>query len=187
MKSEKRVTFFDQKKLVESEKDHLLVPGVNTQSARWKRRGVIASLLLGMGTLAVKLSSWFSSSEGQGQGYQVIAQWQVPTGGEGLIIAIDPDSSPKKLRELGKRLREKFRRVENVAVMIFDDANAAREVRRGSRTVTEAKFQAALVHQRAMYLKSTPRDEDRFIIYRAYPAVAEVIRLNESDLRKTTD
>jgi hypothetical protein len=155
-------------------------------SARWGRRGVIASLVVGIGTLATKSFSWFQSSPAHGGEYQVIAHWEVPTGGEGLIIAISPHSTLEELRAFGSRLREQFGRLDNAALMIFDDADAARLVRKGSRKVDETRFQAALLHQRAMYLKSLPRGEDSFTIYKSYPVVNEVIRFNESDLRKTT-
>lgn len=147
------------------------------------RRGVLASLLIGIGILAARSFSWFRFSRADGGEYQVIAQWQVPAGGEGLIIAIGPNSSPEKLREVGHRLKKRFHRVDIVAVMIFDDANAARQVRRGSRVISETTFQAALVHQRAMYLKSTPRAEDSFTIYKTYPTVDEVIRFDENEFR----
>lgn len=161
---------------MESENNHVPDAALNNQRARWGRRGVIASLLLGMGTLAVKSFSWFQFSPTDGGDYQVIALWQVPSGGKGLIIAISPGSTLEELRALGKRVQERFHGVDNVAVMIFDDANAARKVRRGSRIVSETEFQAALVHQRAMYLKSIPRDEDSFTIYDSYPNISEVIR-----------
>ena len=155
---------------------------LNNLRARWGRRGVIVSLFLGMGTLAVKSFSWFQFSPADGRDYQVIAQWQVPSGGEGLIIAVGSHSSREKLRDLGKRLQERFHGVDNVVVMIFDDANAAREVRRGSRIVSETEFQAALVHQRGMYFKSSARDEDSFTIYDSYPNIGEVIRFGNEVL-----
>ena len=168
---------------MESEKDHGPDGGLISRSARWGRRGVIASLLIGMGGLAVKSFSWFhfSAADG-GEDYQVIAQWQVPTGGKGLIIAMSPGSTLQELRALGNRVQERFHGVDNVVVMIFDDANAAREVRRGSRIVSETEFQAALVHQRAMYLKSSARDEDSFTIYDSYPNIREVIRFGNEVL-----
>jgi hypothetical protein len=166
-----------------SEKNHVPDVALNNRRARWGRRGVIASLLLGTGTLAAKSFSWlqFSPTDG-GEDYQVIAQWQVPTGGKGLIIAISPGSTLEELRALGKRVQERFHGVDNVAVMIFDDANAARKVRRGSRIISETEFQAALVHQRAMYLKSSARDEDSFTIYDSYPNISEVIRFGNEVL-----
>jgi hypothetical protein len=102
------------------------------------------------------------------------------------MIAISPHSTLEDLRALGKNLQDKFHSMDNIAVMVFDDADAARLVRKGSRKVDETRFQAALLHQRAMYLKSLPRGEESFTIYKSYPVVDEVIRFNESDLRKAT-
>jgi len=65
--------------------------------------------------------------------------------------------------------------MDNAIVMVFDDAEAARQVRRGSRVIGEERFQAALRHQRAMYLKSTGRGEQSLIIYDPYPVAREVI------------
>jgi hypothetical protein len=171
---------------MQSKKHRVPDAALNIRRARWGRRGVIASLLVGMGTLAAKSFSWLHFSPADGGEYRVIAQWQVSTGGEGLIIAVGPHSSPEKLRDLGKRLQERFHGVDNAAVMIFDDANAARAVRRGSRIVSETDFQAALIHQRAMYLKSAVRSENIFTIYKSYPVVGEVIRFEEDDLRTTS-
>ena len=158
---------------MQSKKHRVPDAALNIRRARWGRRGVIASLLVGMGTLAAKSFSWLHFSPADGGEYRVIAQWQVSTGGEGL-------------RDLGKRLQERFHGVDNAAVMIFDDANAARAVRRGSRIVSETDFQAALIHQRAMYLKSAVRSENIFTIYKSYPVVGEVIRFEEDDLRTTS-
>jgi hypothetical protein len=177
---------FHKERVVGSEKDHGPDRGRSNRRSRWGRRGVIALLLIGMGTLAVKSVSWLTFSLAGGGEYQVITEWQSATGGKGLMIAISPHSTFEELRAVGRRLRDKFHSVDNAAVMVFDDAGAAREVRRGSRVVGETDFQAALVRQRAMYLKSTPRGEDSFTIYRAYPAVAEIIRFEEDDLRTTT-
>lgn len=160
--------------------------GLITRRAHWGRRGVIASLLMGAaGTLAVKSFSWFHFSPAHDGEYQVIAEWQIAARGEGLMIAISPRSTLEDLQALGKRLQDRFHGVDNAAVMIFDDADAARQVRKGSRNVDETRFQAALIHQRAMYLKSAGRDEESFTIYKSYPVVAEVIRFDD-DLRKTS-
>ena len=114
------------------------------------------------------------------------AEWQSAADSKGLMIAISPHSTREELRGIGKRLHDKCRGVNNnVAVMVFDDATAARRVRKGSRNVDEARFQAALAHQRAMYLKSASRGEDSFTFYKSYPVVAEVIRFDD-DLRKTS-
>jgi hypothetical protein len=183
MSKRKLGAVFDNRRIAGSETNHVLDVGLSTRPARWGRRGVIASLLIGAATLAAKSFSWFRFSPAAGAEYQVIAQWQVPAGGEGSIIAIGPDSSPEQLRELGRRLKRKFHDVDNVVVMIFDDADAAGKVYRGSRIVSETEFRTALAHQRAMYLKSIPRHEESFTIYRAYPAVAEVMRFEVNDLQ----
>ncbi len=51
------------------------------------------------------------------------------------------------------------------------DPEAAREVRKGSRRIGEERFQAALRHQRAMYMKQPARGEHRLVIYSSYPAI----------------
>lgn len=174
------------KKVVASETGHKPDAGSDILSTHWGRRGVIALLLLGAGTLAVKSFPWVRFFHDRGREYQVIAEWQIPTDGKGMIIAIRPDSTPEELRTLGRSLQDKFHTVDDVVVMVFDDAEAARRVRKGSRVVAEKQFQEALVHQRAMYLKSVIRGKDSFTIYKPYPVIDEVIRFNESDLRKTT-
>lgn len=171
------------KKIVESETGHKPDAGSGILSARWGRRGVIASLVLGLGTIAVKSVSWLRLFGADGGEYRVIAEWQIAADGKGMIIAIRPDSTPEELRALGRHLQDKFHGVDNAAVMIFDDADAARQVRRGSRNVDEARFQAALMHQRAMYLKSAGRSRSSFTIYKSYPTVGEVMRFDE-DPRK---
>ncbi len=122
---------------MDSEKDHMPDVAPNILSARWGRRGVIASLVVGIGTLAAKSFSWFYFSPADGGDYQVIAQWQIAAGGEGLIIAISPHSTLEKLRAFGRNLHDRFHGLDNVAVMIFDDAAAARQVRKGFRMVAE--------------------------------------------------
>lgn len=144
---------------------------------RWARRGFVASLLIGgAGTLAAKWGSWLHLSPVDSGGYQVIAQWAIPAGGKGLIVAVSPSSTIEELRAFGKRLQKQFRTAKNASVMIFDDAEAARQVRRGYRVIGEKRFQAALAHQRGMYLKSSSRGEDSLTIYKSYPVVNEVIR-----------
>ncbi|MBI3456638.1 MAG: hypothetical protein HY002_12750 [Candidatus Rokubacteria bacterium] len=66
---------------------------------------------------------------GSGRGYLEIARWRTPAG-EGRFITVTPDSTPATLRAAGERLRAEFRRAESVVVMIFDDADAARDARR---------------------------------------------------------
>ena len=165
-----------------SEKDHVSDAALNILSTRWGRRGVIASLLIGAGTLAAKSFAWLNFSSAHGSEYQVIVEWENAAAGKGLMIAISPDSTLEELRALGNRLQGRFHGVDNVPVMIFDDAGAALQVRKGSRIVDEARFQAALRHQRAMYLKSLDRGEETLTVYQSFPVVGEVIRFDD-DLR----
>ena len=171
---------------MQSKKVRMLDAGLNVLSTRWGRRGALVSLLVGMATVVAKYFSWFDFSSAGREEYRVIADWQSTPDSRGLIISISPHSTWEDLRGIGKRLHDKFHDVDNVAVMVFDDAAAARQIRRGSRYVDETRFQAALAHQQGMYLKSARRGKDDFTIYKPYPVVSEVIRFNESDLRKTT-
>jgi len=179
------VALFDKERVVRSEKDHGPDAAPSALNTRWGRRGVIASLLVGMETVAVKSFPWLRFSPADGGEYQVITEWQIAADGKGSMIAISPHSAPEELRALGKSLQDKFHNVDDVAVMVFDDAAAARQVRKGSRDVDEARFQSALIHQRAMYRKSAGRGENSFTIYKSYPVVAEVIRFDD-DVRKTS-
>lgn len=109
----------------------------------------------------------------------MLARWKIPGGGKGLIIAIGPDPTDEELRALGERLKEELGHLSDAVVMIFDDAAAARLVHRGSRKIGEEKFQRALLHQRAMYLRSSARDVHSFTIYDKYPERREVINYEQ--------
>jgi len=104
-----------------------------------------------------------------------VARWKVP-GGEGRFIAVGPAPSAEELLAVGGRLREEFGRLEHGIVMIFDDPEAAREVRRGSRNIGEERFEAALRHQRAMYVKQTARGEESLVLYAEYPTARGTVR-----------
>ncbi|MFQ5804301.1 MAG: hypothetical protein ACE5JQ_15535 [Candidatus Methylomirabilales bacterium] len=139
------------------------------------RRGFLALLLAGIGVLAVAVGSGLFSRGAHDRGYQQVVQWSRPDV-EGLFVATGPDPSMDELRALGERLRDDFRNREDVVVMIFDQVGAAREVFRGSRLIGEKRFQAALAHQRAIYLKNVERSEHKLTIYSRYPVVHKVIR-----------
>lgn len=145
------------------------------EKARWSRRGLLVSLPIGVGAVATGVISILRSSPADRPGYEEVARWRIP-GGEGRFIALGPEPTLEELRALGERLREQFRRLDNVVVMVFDDPEAAREVRRGSRTIGEEAFQAALARQRAMYVKQAARGEHRLVIFDRYPGFREVIR-----------
>ncbi len=87
-----------------------------------------------------------------------------------------PDPDEGTLRALVERLRAEFSSHENGVAMIFDDRQAARDIRRGSRTLGEERFRAALRHQRAMYLKQTAPGEESLVVYGDYPTVRETLR-----------
>lgn len=160
---------------VGTEHDRVPPSGSGSRRARLGRRGLLLSLPIGAGLIAAGRLSGHGSSPARGRGYEEVARWRI-SGGEGRFIAVGPVPSPDELRILGERLREEFRRLDNAIVMVFDDAEAAREARRGSRITGEERFQAALRHQRAMYFKSRAKGEESFTVYDAYPSAREVIR-----------
>jgi hypothetical protein len=125
----------------------------------------------GLGTLSWALGRTGPTS----RGYEEVARWKL-AGGEGRIIALDHQATMPDLRALGLRLREESRDVAAAVIMVFDDVEAAREVRRGSRVIGEQRFEAALLHQRAMYLKEPARGEERLTMYKRHPEVLEVVR-----------
>lgn len=139
------------------------------------RRGVLASLAAGLGAVAVVALGRLRPLAGHARGYQITARWAIP-GGEGEFVALAPESGDTELRIVGERLVTEFRDVASAVVMIFDDATAARTMRRGSRNVDERDFQAALRHQRAMYVKQAARGEHRLVTYDVYPRIRDEIR-----------
>lgn len=149
-------------------------------------QSILISLLLGVGVMATGWVSRLLLSSQDERGFHVIARWPISGGGEGFIVAIGRDPSDEELRALGKRLEEEFGRLGEAVVMVFDDAAAARLVRQGSRIVGEKKFQKALLHQRAMYLKSSAGDEHSVTIYDTYPRPREVIRYESAHFREPT-
>ncbi|MFQ5882847.1 MAG: hypothetical protein ACE5I9_10325 [Candidatus Methylomirabilales bacterium] len=139
------------------------------------KRGFFASLLAVAGAVAAAAVSGLRPRVPRDRGYRRVARWNHPEG-KGLFIAVEPEPSMDELRTLGRSLRQEFLDRENVVVMIFDDARAAREVSRGSRVIGEKRFRAALAHQRAMFLKNVERREHNFTIYASYPVGREVTR-----------
>ncbi|MBI4608811.1 MAG: prolipoprotein diacylglyceryl transferase [Candidatus Rokubacteria bacterium] len=141
--------------------------------ASFVRKGLLLLLPIGAGAVAVGSLSALRSP--RDRGYHAVARWRIP-GGAGRFIAVGPEPTPDELRALGEQLREEFQPLNNAVVMIFDDAEAARQARRGSRIIGEERYQAALAHQRAMYVKQAARGEDSLVIYDRYPSAREVIR-----------
>ena len=139
------------------------------------RRGLLTSVLAGAGAVAATVMWGSRPRAAHGRGYQEVAWWRV-SGGEGRFIAVGPDPTGDELRALGEHLREEFRRLENAVVMVFDQPEAARLVRQGSKTIGEEPFKTAIHHQRAMYVKQPARNEHRLVIYDSYPRIREEIR-----------
>lgn len=138
------------------------------------RRGALAALVGAAGAMAAVVWGWRRQAAG-GASDHIVARWAIP-GGEGRFVAIGPDSGTRDLRALADRMREDFAGHENGVAMIFDDAPAARDVRRGSRNLGEERFRAALRHQRAMYVKHAARGEESLVVYTDYPVVRETFR-----------
>jgi hypothetical protein len=140
------------------------------------RRGALAALVAAAGAMAAVVWEWRPRST-DSVGHQTVARWVIP-GGEGRFVVILPNSGAEELHAVADRLHKDFSRQENGVAMIFDDAPAARDVRRGSRNIGEERFRAALRHQRAMYFKHAARGEESLIIYTDYPLVRETFRLS---------
>ncbi len=136
--------------------------------------GNAGPVLIGAGAVAVALFGWRALAAG-GRGYQEVLGWRHPSG-EGRFITVDPQPTLAELRALGQALRRDYGRRDRIAVMVFDDPEAAWQVRMGSKVMGEARFQAALVHQRAMYERDRARSVHRMTIYDVYPTPREVIR-----------
>lgn len=147
--------------------------GARSGKATPVRRDALLSLVA---VAAAAVAAWrgWGRVGAQGRGYQVVARWLRPDG-EGWFVAV-AGASRDELRDLGETLREEFARADTAVVMVFDDPEAARQVRRGFRVIGEERFQAALRHQRAMYVKHAARGEHRLVIYERYPQAIEVIR-----------
>lgn len=147
-------------------------PGGSPTSGRSSRRGALGLLVAALGILGATAAALFPPHRLKKGEYQRVASWKIP-GGEGLFIAVPPNAGPEELRALGEQLRREFGDRRNMVVMVFDDAAAARDVREGSRYIGETRFQAALAHQRAMYLKDAALGKHVLTIFGDPP---EVIR-----------
>lgn len=148
------------------------------------RQRVLVSLVPGIGSVVLGwVPGRLSATTGRWD-YQVVARWRIPGGGRGLIIAVGADPTHEALRLLGEQLKDEFGHLEDAVVMVFDDAEAARLVRQGSGVVDEKKFRKALLHQRAMYLRSSARGVHSLTIYDTYAEPHEVIHYGSIRLRE---
>jgi apolipoprotein N-acyltransferase len=131
---------------------------------RWGRREFLVLVSAGATVLAAGAPGVPRLSPANGRVYRDVARWRIP-GGEGRFIAVGPDPTSDELRALGDRLREDFRHLENVVVMVFDNVKAARRAYFGFRRIGDEGFEAALAHHRAMYVKQAGRGEERLSVY----------------------
>lgn len=103
--------------------------------------------------------------------YQIADRRELADGGVGLFIVVAASTSSDDLRMLGERLREHFRSEPNVVAVVFDDADAAKAVRAGSRIVGEERFAAAKAHQRASYTKYSRTGKESLTIFGPNPEI----------------
>lgn len=132
------------------------------------RRRFLGYLAGSLGAMAASGLFWTrqrSRDDPAGRLYQVVARWRLAAGGLGLFIATEGQPAKEQLKALGQGLRQGHQDQPNLVVMVFDDAEAARTVRKGSRVVGEEPFQAALGHQVAFYVKDSRAGRHSFTIY----------------------
>lgn len=129
------------------------------------RRHFLGYLALPLGAMAASGLLWMRQRSEPQRPYQIMDSRPLPIGGLGLFIAVERGLPQEPLEALGERLRQEYRGQSNMVVSVFDDAEAARTVRRGSRLVGEEAFQAALAHQVAFYVKDSRTGRHAFTIY----------------------
>jgi len=132
---------------------------------RPSRRSLLKYALGSLGSLAAPAADVALLRPKPAAAYQVIDRRALSSGGSGLFIAVTPGLTRAGLRALGEHLREEFQAQPNVVVEIFDDPDAARTVRAGSRMVGEERFAAARARQRASYRKNAQSAQHVFIMY----------------------
>lgn len=129
------------------------------------RRRFLGYLAGSLGALAASGLFWMGQRVDPQGPYQVVDQRELAIGGLGLFISVDRGLPRESLRAVGYGLRTQFQQQPNVVVMVFDDPEAARTVRKGSRVVGEEPFQNALNHQVAFYLKDSRTGQHALTIY----------------------
>lgn len=117
------------------------------------RRHFLSYVAGSLGVVATSGFLWIRRQTEPRGPYQVIDSWKLPIGGLGLFITTDKAPSRTSLDALSQSLQREYESQPNMVVSIFDDAAAARTVRKGSRVVGEDAFQAAMAHQVAFYVK----------------------------------
>lgn len=143
---------------------------------RPSRRSLLKYALGSLGSLAAPGADVALWPPKPAAAYQVIDRRELSGGGSGLFVAVPAGLTREGLRALGEQLREEFQGQSNVVVEIFDDAEAARTVRTGSRIVGETRFAAARAHQRASYRKNAKSGQH---VLTLYGEPAETVRYQE--------
>jgi len=100
-----------------------------------------------------------------GRSYRVVDERRLAIGGLGLFIAVQKALPRDSLLSLGDGLRKEYAPQPNMVVGLFDNVDAARTVKKGSRVVGEESFQAAMAHQVAFYVKDSRTGRHDFTIY----------------------
>ena len=118
------------------------------------RRSLFKYLAATIGSIAAPAADSLPPIAPHDASYQITDQRELPGGGVGLFIVVGSNPSSDDLRDLGERLHRQFRGEPNVAVVVFDDLEAAKTVRTGSRIVGDELFEAAKAHQKASYAKN---------------------------------
>lgn len=139
------------------------------EARRTSRRSLLKYALGTLGSLAAPSADVALSPSRSTASYRVVDRRDLSGGGTGLFIAVAPGLTGEGLKALGEQLRAEFHWQPNLAVEVFDDVEAARTVRAGSRVVGEEPFTAAKAHQRASYRKNARSGQDVLTIYGESP------------------
>ena len=119
------------------------------------RRHFLGYLAGSVGTLAASSLFWMRRDDATRGPYRIVDRRSLPIGGLGLFVSVDKDLATGSLKAMGEKLSHEFRKQPNMVVNIFDDADAARIVKKGSRIVGEEQFKTAMDHQVASYIKDS--------------------------------
>lgn len=130
------------------------------------RRQVLAYIAGALGALAATgLLLRPGRDAPAGRSYRVVDERRLAIGGLGLFIAVQKGLSRESLLGLGDGLRNEYAAQPNMVISLFDNVDAARTVKLGSRVVGEGSFQAAMAHQVAFYMKDSRTGLHDFTIY----------------------
>lgn len=134
------------------------------QTRTTSRRSLLKYALGALGSIAAPASDVPSASPAN-RSYQVVDRRELSDGGLGLFIVVAQTTTKEELAGLAGQLRIDFGSSPSVVAEVFDDADAARTVRAGSRVVGEDRFRAAQAHQKASYHRTRRPVQDVFRVY----------------------